>query len=145
MIYLDSAATSLQKPHTVAKSMQRAMQTMASPGRGGHRAAMAAAELTFSCREDAARLFHVPSPEQVVFTFNATHGLNIAIHDLVSKESNVLVSGYEHNSVMRPLYQIGAKVHVVRTPLFDGEAMIEEFKRNLPKAHVAICTAMSNV
>ena len=145
MIYLDSAATSLQKPHTVAKSMQRAMQTMASPGRGGHRAAMAAAELTFSCREDAARLFHVPSPEQVVFTFNATHGLNVAIHDLVSKESNVLVSGYEHNSVMRPLYQIGAKIHVVRTPLFDGDAMIEEFKRNLPNADVAICTAMSNV
>ncbi|MBR4077107.1 MAG: aminotransferase class V-fold PLP-dependent enzyme [Oscillospiraceae bacterium] len=145
MIYLDSAATSLQKPHTVAKSMQRAMQTMASPGRGGHKAAMAAAELTFSCREAAAQLFHVPSPEQVVFTFNATHGLNIAIHDLVTKESNVLVSGYEHNSVMRPLYKIGAKVHIVRTPLFDEGALAEEFKRNLPKADVAICTAMSNV
>ena len=145
MIYLDSAATSLQKPREVARSMQRAMQTMASPGRGGHAAAMAAAEVAFSCREAAAQLFRVPSSEQVVFTFNATHALNIAIHDLVRSDTRVLVSGYEHNSVMRPLYQIGAKVHVVRTPVFDQGAMIEAFQRNLPKADVAVCTAMSNV
>ncbi len=145
MIYLDSAATSLQKPREVGRSMLMAMQTMASPGRGAHKAAMAAAEMAFSCREAAAQLFHVPSPEQVVFTFNATHGLNLAIHDLVSAGDRVLVSGYEHNSVMRPLRNIGAMVHIARTPLFDSGAMIEEFSRHLPHVNAVVCTAMSNV
>ena len=145
MIYLDSAATSLQKPRAVGRSMQRAMQTMASPGRGGHRAAMAAAELAFSCREAAAMLFHMSDPERVVFTFNATHGLNIAIHDLVSAGSCVLVSGYEHNSVMRPLQKLGAKVHIVKSPLFDTGATIEAFKRHISRADVVVCTAASNV
>ena len=83
MIYLDSAATTLQKPQSVAWASARAIQRLASPGRGGHRPAMAAAETAFACRQAAAELFHVPSPEQVVFTFNATHGLNMAIHTLV--------------------------------------------------------------
>ncbi|MBQ3258473.1 MAG: aminotransferase class V-fold PLP-dependent enzyme [Oscillospiraceae bacterium] len=145
MIYLDCAATSLQKPREVIRSVERAMTAMTSPGRGGHKAAMAAAEAVFSCREAAAELFHVPNPEQVVFTFNATHGLNIAIYDLVASGDSVIVSGYEHNSVMRPLYHIGAKVHIVRSPLFDAEAMTEEFAKHLPKAKAAVCTAMSNV
>ena len=40
MIYLDSAATSLLKPPSVARATAKAESTMASPGRGGHRAAM---------------------------------------------------------------------------------------------------------
>ena len=46
MIYLDSAATTFQKPPTVAAAMAEAMATMSSPGRGGHRAAMLAADLS---------------------------------------------------------------------------------------------------
>lgn len=145
MIYLDSAATSLQKPRAVSYAMQKALRTMASPGRGGHKAAMDAAEAAYSCREEAARLFRVPSPEQVVFTFNATHGLNLAIRDLIACGDRVVVSGYEHNSVMRPLYQIGAEISVVRSPLFDREAMLDGFARILPAAKAAVCTAMSNV
>lgn len=145
MIYLDCAATSLQKPRAVSVEMQRAMRSMTSPGRGGHRAAMAASDMVYNCRCTAAQLFHVPSPEQVIFTFNATHALNIAINSLVSAGDCVVVSGYEHNSVMRPLRHIGADVHVVRSPLFDKAAMIEEFSHNIPKAKAVVCTAMSNV
>lgn len=145
MIYLDCAATSLQKPKTVAREMMKAMHMMASPGRGGHKAAMAAAEAAFSCREAAAQLFHVPSPEQVVFTFNATHALNLAINDLVSAGDRVVVSGYEHNSVMRPLYHLGADVRVVRSILFDSESLLDGFAKQLPNAKLAVCTAMSNV
>ena len=83
MIYLDSAATSLLKPPSVARATAMAVRTMASPGRGGHSAAMCAADTVFACREAAAELFHVPEPERVVFTMNATHALNIAIHSLV--------------------------------------------------------------
>ena len=79
MIYLDSAATSLQKPPAVARACSYAISHYASPGRGGHKPAMDAAAAAFACREAAARLFQVPKPEQVVFTNNATHGLNIAI------------------------------------------------------------------
>ena len=50
MIYLDSAATTLQKPSAVPAAMARAVQRMASPGRGGHRPAMLAAETAFACR-----------------------------------------------------------------------------------------------
>ena len=35
MIYLDNAATTLQKPAEVYRAVERAMQTLASPGRGG--------------------------------------------------------------------------------------------------------------
>ena len=68
MIYLDSAATTFQKPLSVSYAMQRAMRTMSSPGRGGYAAAEAAEETAFRCRSLAAELFGVPSPEQVVFT-----------------------------------------------------------------------------
>lgn len=145
MIYLDCAATSLQKPRSVSVRMQEAMRSMASPGRGSHSAAMLAAETAFSCRTAAAELFHVPSPEQVVFTFNGTHGLNIAIHSLVSAGDRVVVSGYEHNSVMRPLHELGASVKVVRSKLFDWNEIIDGFVRQLPRAKAAVCTAMSNV
>ena len=84
MIYLDSAATTLQKPAAVAKASAQAINTLASPGRGGHRAGMRGAETAFACRQLAAELFHASDPEHVVLTFNATHGLNIAINVLGS-------------------------------------------------------------
>ena len=112
MIYLDNAATTMIKPLAVSRAVMKAMQTMASPGRGGHEPAMRAAKAVFECRMEAAELFHVPSPEQIVFTLNATHGLNIAINSLARKGSKVLVSGYEHNSVTRPLAALGAEIHV---------------------------------
>ena len=145
MIYLDCAATSFQKPKTVYAAVQQAMHTMASPGRGGYGPAMKAADTAYACREAVQALFHVPEPEQVVFTCNATHALNLAIHGLVSPQSRVVVSGYEHNSVMRPLHHIGAELSVVSTPLFDPDAMLRGFAEALPGADVCICTGMSNV
>ena len=74
------------KPPAVARACSYAISHYASPGRGGHKPAMDAAAAAFACREAAARLFQVPKPEQVVFTNNATHGLNIAIKALVRQE-----------------------------------------------------------
>ena len=54
MIYLDSAATTLQKPPAVARATAGAINRLASPGRGGHRPAMEAADIAFACREEAA-------------------------------------------------------------------------------------------
>ncbi len=146
MIYLDSAATTLQKPAAVAAASARAINNLASPGRGGHRPAMAAAETAFTCREAAARLFHVDDPERVVFTFNATHGLNIAIKTLAWPGSRVVISGYEHNAVTRPLHALGADIRVARSPLFDQEAALAAFGRELDRgADLAVCTHVSNV
>lgn len=145
MIYLDNAATTMIKPLSVGRAMMKAMQTMASPGRGGHEPAMRAAKAVFDCREEAAALFHVPSPEQVVFTMNATHGLNIAINSLARRGSRVLVSGYEHNSVTRPLAALGAEIHVASSPLFDSEAMLAAFEKQLSGMQLVVCTHVSNV
>ena len=103
MIYLDNAATTFEKPESVYRAMYRAARTMSSPGRGGYASSAIAEGLLLRCREEAARLFDVGSPEQVVFTFNATHALNIAIKSLVRPGDRVLISGYEHNAVTRTL------------------------------------------
>ena len=147
MIYLDSAATTLQKPPSVARATAHAIDHLASPGRGGHRPAMAAADTAFACREEAAALFHVPSVDQVVFTFNATHGLNIAIKTLVHPGDRVVISGYEHNAVTRPLHAIPeVEILVARSPLFDRQGMIDSFRQCLDQgADAAICTHVSNV
>lgn len=145
MIYLDSAATSLQKPRMVPIAVAKAMTTMASPGRGCYAPAMRAADTVLNCRELLANYFNVPEPENVVFTFNATHGLNIAIYSLVSPGDKVVISGYEHNSVTRPLHALGANVTVARSPLFDPDAAVDAFRRALPGAKCAICTHVSNV
>ncbi|WP_417093686.1 aminotransferase class V-fold PLP-dependent enzyme [Intestinimonas timonensis] len=147
MIYLDSAATTLQKPPAVARAAANAMSRMASPGRGGYPAAMAAADTIFTCRETAARLFHVPEPDQVVLTMNATHGLNLAIKTLVTPGDTVLISGYEHNAVTRPLAAIpNVTVKVADAPLFQPDAMVERFQALLTtEVSCVICTHVSNV
>ncbi|MCR5576784.1 MAG: aminotransferase class V-fold PLP-dependent enzyme [Oscillospiraceae bacterium] len=145
MIYLDSAATSLVKPLSVGREMLRAMRSCASPGRGGHEPAMCAAETVYRCRETAARLFNVPDPERVVLTMNATHGLNLAIRSLVKPGTRVLISGYEHNSVTRPLHLLGAEILVAESPLFDQDAALEAFRARLADAELVVCTHVSNV
>ena len=145
MIYLDNAATSLIKPATVGRAMLRAMESCASPGRGGHRPAMRAAKLVYRARERASELFHVSDPEHVVFTMNATHALNLAIRSLAAPGAKALVSGYEHNSVTPPLAQLGAEILVAESPLFDREAALTAFREKIGGASLVVCTMVSNV
>ena len=147
MIYLDSAATTLQKPPQVARASAWAMGHLASPGRGGHSAAMAAADTAFACRQEAARLFHLSDPERVGFTFNATHALNIAIKSLVRPGSTVVISGYEHNAVTRPLHAIpNVTVRVAESTLFDRKGAVEAFRSAItPEVSAVVCCHVSNV
>ena len=146
MIYLDSAATTLQKPPAVARAVSSAVGHLATPGRGGHVPAMRAAETAFLCRQAAAELFQVESPEQVVFTSNATHGLNLAIHSLLKPGDAVVISGYEHNAVTRPLHALGVNIRVAAGPLFDPEAQVRAFERQLDETvRAVICNHVSNV
>ena len=147
MIYLDAAATTLEKPPQVRQAMAQAAAELSTPGRGSHPAARRAEETAFRCRAEAAALFGVPSPENVVFTMNATHGLNIAIRSLVVPGSRVVISGYEHNAVCRPLYAIPeVRLTVVDAPPFRREQAAEEFRRAiLAGADAVIVNHVSNV
>ena len=145
MIYLDHGATSFPKPLSVRRAVQDALIRCANPGRGSHPAAMAAARVVYDCRDAAAKLFHC-QPEQVVLTSNCTHGLNIAIRTLVKPGDRVLISGFEHNAVVRPLYALGAKITVAGRRLFDWEDTLENFEQGLRTApKVAVFTHVSNV
>ena len=146
MIYLDSAATTLQKPPQVRRAVYSAMERMASPGRGGHRPAMLAAETAFACRQAAAELFHLEDPENVVFTLNATHALNLAIKSVVKPGDTVVVSGYEHNAVTRPLAALGCRIKTAASPLFDREAILAAFEEQITgEVACVVCNHVSNV
>lgn len=145
MIYLDNGATSFHKPVQVRRAILDAMIRCANPGRGGYRAAMEAANEVFRCRETAGRMFGC-TPEQVVFTSNCTHGLNIAIRTLVKPGANVVISGFEHNAVTRTLYGLGAVVHTAGRKLFDWDDTLREFDAALnTRPDAAVFTHVSNV
>ena len=145
MIYLDNGATSFHKPPQVRRAMMDAMSRCANPGRGGYGAAMEAANVVFRCRETASELFGC-EPDQVVFTSNCTHGLNMAIRTLVRPGGRVAVSGFEHNAVTRPLYGLGAKITVAGRKLFDWVDTLRDFEAALDAgADAAVFTHVSNV
>ena len=145
MSYLENGATSFHKPVAVRRAMEEAMLTCANPGRGGYGAAVEASRRVYSCREAAAALFDC-QPEQVALTTSCTHGLNIAIRSLVKPGGRVVVSGFEHNAVTRPLHALGAEIRVAGRKLFDWTDTLEEFDRALkPGVDAAIFTHVSNV
>lgn len=149
MIYLDAAATTLQKPPAVRHAMARAMVECANPGRSGHRPAMSAARVVYDCREAAAQFFSLEDPERVVFTMNATHGLNIAVQSLLHRGGHAVITGYEHNSVVRPLEHLaekGVTYTVARWPLFDRTAACVAVAQALqPHTRCVIVNHVSNV
>ena len=144
MIYLDHGATSFHKPPQVSRAMLWALQTCANPGRGGYAAARAAADVVYQCREEAGKLFEC-RPEQVVLTTSCTQGLNTAIRSLVKPGATVVISGFEHNAVTRPLHALGATIRVAGRKLFDWEDTMATFLQALEGADAAIFTHVSNV
>jgi len=147
VIYLDAAATSLQKPVSVLRTVNECMRSCASPGRGDYPAARRAGQVLYECRQEAADLFGANAPEQVIFTVSATHGLNIAIRSYVRPGSRVVISGYEHNAVTRTLESIpGVNVVSVSGKAFDTEGdrcAFEQAFKTVPD--VVICCHVSNV
>ena len=127
------------------RSTLNALRRCASPGRGGHEPARLAAEKVYACRESVSELFNVGDPARVVFTQNATHALNIAIFSLAEAGDRVLISGFEHNSVTRPLYETKADIDICGRKLFDTKAVLDDFERKIPFSKLVVCTHVSNV
>ena len=145
MIYLDNGATSLRKPPAVAAAVRSALHRCANPGRGGYGAAMEAAKTVYRCRERAGEMFDC-APEQVVFTSNCTHGLNIALRSLIKPGDRVLISGFEHNAVTRTLHGLGAEAVVAGRNLFDWADTLEQWELGLRSGvRAAVFTHVSNV
>src|SRR5437762_8483114 len=79
MIYLDNAATSFPKPESVYQALDRfARQSLANPGRAGHKMALAAERTLDDGRHLLNQFFHGEAPERFIFTLNCTDGLNMA-------------------------------------------------------------------
>lgn len=145
MIYLDNGATSFHKPECVYRAVVQAMHHCANPGRGGYPAAMQAAKTLYECRERAGRLFDCEA-ENVIFTSNCTHGLNIAIRSLLRPDARVAVTGFEHNAVMRPLYAMGCKTVICGRSLFHWESLLHDLELALRSGiDGAVFTHVSNV
>ena len=146
MIYLDSAATSFQKPASVFRAVETAISTMSSLGRGSYPSAMTAADTVFNCRCAISDMYGLEDPERVVFTMNATHALNLAIKSLVPPKGKVVISGWEHNAVTRPLRALDAEIIVASGNLFDQESVLASFRKTIvPGVCAVICTHVSNV
>jgi len=147
MIYLDSAATTLQKPAAVRRAVMTALRCGGNAGRGGHEGEAYSDRVIFECRNELAELFGAESPERICFTFNATHALNTAINAVTKPGMRVLISGYEHNAVRRPLLRRrDVETVVVTSPLFEPEVFLYKLESELRRgADAAVLTHVSNV
>lgn len=106
MIYLDNAATTQVKPKSVVEAVANALNSFGNAGRGNTNASLDAGRTIFEARENLATLFNVSDTNQIVFTLNSTEALNTAIKGIFKKNDHIITTELEHNSVLRPLYEL---------------------------------------
>ena len=107
MIYFDNAATSFPKPDEVNRSIYAYMNKIGgNPGRSGHRLSIEAGETVFQARQVVSEFFGLKNPMRVIFTFNATDALNLAIQGILRQGDHAICTSMEHNSVARPLFAL---------------------------------------
>lgn len=131
-MYLDNAATSYPKPENVYEAVLRVMrETGASPGRGGYRRSLEAGRILFQARETVAGFFAIPDSSRIIFTPNATGALNLALHGTLAPGDHVITTSMEHNSLLRPLYELrkkGVELSIVPAGP-DGVVAVEDMRR----------------
>ncbi len=149
MIYMDNAATSWPKPNTV---YTRVLQTMkkygANPGRSSHTMAVEAANLLLYGREMLCQLFNVSDPFRMIFTYNTTDSLNLAIKGTLKEGDHVITTSMEHNSVIRPLMHLanlGIETTIVPA---DSQGLVDpkDIEKSIkPNTRLIVTTHASNV
>jgi cysteine desulfurase/selenocysteine lyase len=149
-IYLDNAATTFPKPGHMLETMIARYGAMGvSPGRGSYDAAEEAAQQVADIRSQLARFFGAPDPERVIFTANATDGLNLAIQGMLAPGDHVVSTRLEHNSVLRPLYHLASSGTITYDLVpFDAAGFVDPDdieKAITPKTRLVIVTHASNV
>ncbi len=148
MIYLDNAATTIRKPQTVIDAVASAMCSMGNAGRGVNDASLGAARTIYEAREKLARLFHAEQPKQIAFTSNSTESLNIAVKGTLVPGDHVITTALDHNSVLRPLYELektGVELTILDSDRL-GRINYEDFHQEIRENTKAIvCTHGSNL
>jgi cysteine desulfurase / selenocysteine lyase len=149
-IYLDNAATSFPKPEAVYQALDRfARQSLANPGRAGHKMALAAEHALDEGRHLLNQFFHGKEPERFVFTLNCTDALNMAFKGVLSEGDHVITTNLEHNSVSRPLraMELAGRIRLTRIAA-DGGGTVdpEAIRRAITKqTRLIALTHASNV
>ena len=148
MIYMDNAATTMHKPQEVIDAVISAMGSMGNAGRGASEAALSASRIIYDTRDRLAKLFHAEDARQIAFTANSTESLNIAIKGILEPGDHVITTVLEHNSVLRPLYEMekrGVELSIVgcdEKGMPDLAQMEQAVKEN---TKMIICTNGSNL
>ncbi|HHT46573.1 MAG TPA: aminotransferase class V-fold PLP-dependent enzyme [Firmicutes bacterium] len=150
MIYFDNAATSWPKPEEVYKAAENYLRNGgANPGRSGHTRSIDADRLVYEARERAATILGAGEPEEIVFTFNATDSLNMAIKGVLEPGDHVIYTSFEHNSVLRPLTSLRRNGTITATMIAcdaSGNIDIQDIEKAiLPNTRLIVCTHASNV
>lgn len=148
IVNFDNAATTFPKPMAVKNAVLSAMEQLTSPGRGGHPLGLKTSEAVYSAREAAADFFGA-EPENVVFTLNCTHALNMAIQGIMKNGGHLIISSMEHNSVARPATELAksGKIRLSTAEVFpETDKTVESFRKLIRSDTKAIvCTMASNV
>lgn len=148
MIYLDNAATTMRKPQKVIDAVVQAMSSMGNAGRGVNDASLSASRIIYDTRERICRMVGGTNPRQVVFTCNSTESLNMALRGLLNPGDHVITTMLEHNSVLRPLYDLeskGTKLTIIgcrERGTFDIEDMRKAITSD---TKMIVCTNGSNL
>jgi selenocysteine lyase/cysteine desulfurase len=153
MIYLDNAATTWPKPKPVLETTASVLfSCLGNPGRSGHKGSRESAEIVFSAREKAARFLGTKKSENIVFTSGATSALNIAVLGAVEELGKrlpkplVIISVFEHNSVLRPLFRLEKQGKIrllILPPDENGSLSLDRLTSQVPD--LLVLTARSNV
>lgn len=148
MIYLDNAATSIQKPACVIEAVVDAMHHLGNAGRGASEESLEGSRTLFNCRSQLNQLMHGESPQQIAFALNSTEALNTAIRGLFQPGDHVITSVMEHNSVLRPLYALKDQgLELSLLPCDDkGRLVIEDLPSYIrPNTKGLVLTHASNL
>ena len=150
-MYFDNAATTAHKPEVVAKAVYEALISgqMGNPSRGAHGYALRAYRTVLQAKESIKELFHAGDAYDVAFTYNSTVALNEVLKGLLSARDHVISTTWEHNAVLRPLYQLeddGLSVDFVHSDAETGILHYDEFEALLrPETKAVVCNHASNL
>ena len=148
MIYFDNAATTMRKPDCVIDAVTRAMCSLGNSGRGVHSGALSASRIIYDTRVALAQLFGAESPERIACTANSTQALNIAIKGVLNPGDHVITTALEHNSVLRPLYELedrGVELTILPADSL-GNIRYEDFEKEFrPNTKAVVTTHGSNL
>jgi cysteine desulfurase/selenocysteine lyase len=153
LVYLDNGA-SAQKPRSVLDAIDYAYKMeYANVHRGLHFLSNAATARYEDARETVRRFLNAPSVEEIIFTRNATEGINLVASSYgamaIGKRDEIVLTVMEHHSNIVPWHfhrERGGAVLKWAPISDDGEFLMEEFEALLTKrTKMVAITHMSNV